>query len=149
MLNCGDHHLIPARAAVWRFPRKPRRIVAEAEFSAAHAALCSPCRKFSINRSEVRREKVRMLMVVVLSVQFKNTLASQTYKFGTSCVCPNRLVTKCFGSVPMRHVPVSCKLYPGISGAPPLPSTTPPAARSNSAHACFECSHIFSTFSSH
>src|ERR1700727_1217978 len=48
--------------------------------------LCSPCRKFSIRCSEVRSENARMLMVVVLSVQFKNTLASHTYKFGTSCV---------------------------------------------------------------
>src|SRR3984957_419521 len=42
------------------------------------AALCSRRRKFSIRYSDVRKEKVRMLMVVVLSVQFRNTLASQT-----------------------------------------------------------------------
>ena len=49
----------------------------------------------------------------------------------------------------MRQVPVSCRLQPGISGASPNPSTSPPAARSTSAHTCLECSHIFSTFSSH
>src|SRR5262252_9418655 len=42
------------------------------------AAVCSPRRKLSIKCSEVRSEKARMLIVVVLSVQFKNTLASQT-----------------------------------------------------------------------
>src|SRR4029077_13611409 len=103
----------------------------------------------SIKYSEVRSENVKMLMVVVLSVQLRNTLASHTYKFGTSWVCPNLLVTKCLGSFPMRHVPVSCRLHPGISGASPAPSATPPAARSTSAHTSFECSHIFSTLSSH
>ncbi len=51
-----------------------------------HAAWCSPRRKFSTRYSEVRSEKVRMLIVVVLSVQFRKTLASQTYRFDTSCV---------------------------------------------------------------
>ena len=49
-----------------------------------HAGLCSPRRKFSIRCSEVRSENVRMLIVVVLSVQFRKTLASHTYKFATS-----------------------------------------------------------------
>jgi hypothetical protein len=49
-----------------------------------HVGLCSPRRKFSIRCSEVRSENVRMLMVVVLSVQFRKTLASHTYKFATS-----------------------------------------------------------------
>jgi hypothetical protein len=46
--------------------------------SSNQAAVCLPRRKFSSICSEVRREKARMLMVVVLSVQLKNTLASQT-----------------------------------------------------------------------
>ena len=99
--------------------------------------------------SEVRNENARILMVVVLSVQFRNTLASHTYRFGTSWACPKRLVTKFFGSFPMRHVPVSCRLQPGISGSSPKLSSTPPAARKTSVQTCLECSHIFSTFSSH
>src|SRR5882757_2076730 len=46
--------------------------------SLVHAALCSPRRKVSMRRSEVRSENARMLMVVVLSVQFRNTLALHT-----------------------------------------------------------------------
>jgi hypothetical protein len=82
----------------------------------SYAALCSPPRKFSTRYSDVRSEKVKMLIVVVLSVQFRKTVASHTYRLGTSWVWPKRLVTKCFGSLPMRQVPVSCRLKPGISG---------------------------------
>ena len=46
--------------------------------SISQAALCSPVRKFSIRYSDVRRVNARMMMVVVLSVQFGKTLASQT-----------------------------------------------------------------------
>src|SRR5579863_3049848 len=77
---------------------------------------CCPLRNSSAMCSLVRIENARIDNVVVLSVQFRNTLASETNRFGTSCVWPNRLVTKCFGSSPMRQVPVSCRLYPGISG---------------------------------
>src|SRR3954464_6957164 len=109
---------------------------------AVHAPRCPPRRKFSTRCSEVRRENASMLMVVVLSVQFKKTLASQTYRFATSCAWPKRLVTNLFGSFPILHVPVSCRLQPGISGAAPDVSSSPPAAFSTSAQTCFECSHI-------
>ena len=45
---------------------------------AVHALWCSPRRKFSIRYSEVRSVNAKMLIVVVLSVQFRNTLASHT-----------------------------------------------------------------------
>lgn len=48
------------------------------------ADLMSPRRNFSIKCSQERKVKAMMLMVVVLSVQFRKTLASQAYKFGTS-----------------------------------------------------------------
>jgi hypothetical protein len=79
-------------------------------------AQCCPRRNSSTTCSLVRIENARIDNVVVLSVQFRNTLASETNRFGTSWVWPNRLVTKCLGSSPIRHVPVSCRLYPGISG---------------------------------
>src|ERR1700716_2836409 len=155
-------HKVTTRAAIWRIKNEYFRpsedgadnftgetIACQRTWQNPYAALCSPRRKFWTRYSDVRNEKVKMLIVVVLSVQFRKTLASQTYRFGTSWVWPKRLVTKCFGSLPMRQVPVSCRLKPGISGVSPVPSSTPPAARSTSAQACFECSHIFRTFSSH
>jgi hypothetical protein len=42
--------------------------------------------------------------VVVLSVQFKKTPASHTYKLATSWVWPKRLVTNFLASFLMRHV---------------------------------------------
>src|SRR5205814_2808775 len=115
----------------------------------AQARWMSPRRNFSSKCSQERRVNAMMLIVVVLSVQFGKTLASQAYKFGTSCACPKALVTNFLGSWPIRQVPVSWRLQPGTFGESPEPSTTPPAARSKSAHTCFECSHIFRTFSSH
>src|SRR5207248_8866570 len=104
--------------------------------------------KFWIKCSDARSENARIEIVVVLSVQFGNTLASATYKFGTSCVCPNRFVTNFFGSLPIRHVPVSCKLVPGGSISP-APRYSAPLARRSCLHACFPCSHISSVFLSH
>src|SRR5271154_1014340 len=68
-----------------------------------------PRRNSSTMCSLVRIENARIDSVVVLSVQFRNTLASETYRLGTSCVWPKRLVTKCLGSSPIRQVPVSCR----------------------------------------
>ena len=88
----------------------------------AQAALCSPRLKFSMRCSEVRSENARMLIVVVLSVQFGNTLASQTYRFGTSCVWPKRFVTNFFGSFPMRRCRSHAGCIPGSPALPPEPS---------------------------
>src|SRR3989442_1665999 len=88
--------------------------------------------------SHVRNVNAMMLIVVVLSVQLRNTLASHTQRFWTSCVCPKPLVTACFGSLPILHVPVSCKLHPGMRGSFADPSYTPPAFRMISAHTSFE-----------
>src|ERR1051326_5433664 len=117
-----------------REPYKNRATHSKQSFSNVHlkpqcrnyAALCSPWRKLSIRCSEVRKVNARMLIVVVLSVQFRKTLASQTYKLGTSWVCPKRFVTNFFGSFPMRQVPVSCRPQPGTSDRrPSLPGRHP------------------------
>ena len=50
----------------------------------AQADLISPRRNFSIKCSQERSVKAMMLIVVVLSVQLRKTLASQAYKFGMS-----------------------------------------------------------------
>src|SRR6266436_1716151 len=69
-----------------------------------------PPRNCSTRRSLERRAKARIVSVVVLSVQFRKTLASHTYKLATSWVLAKRLVTNFVASLPMRHVPVSCRL---------------------------------------
>src|SRR5262245_25575627 len=98
--------------------------------------------------SQARRVNAMMESVVVLSVANGKTLASQTYRFGTSWHCEKALVTEFLGSLPKRHAPVSCRLCPGESGSAPAPQTSPPAWRRISAQTCFECSHIISSFAS-
>lgn len=66
--------------------------------SDAQARLMSPRRNFSSKCSQERRVNAMMLIVVVLSVQLRKTLASQAYKFGTSCAWPKALVTNFLGS---------------------------------------------------
>src|SRR5262245_42184900 len=96
--------------------------------------------------SHARRVNAMMESVVVLSVTNGKTLASQTYRFATSWHCENALVTEVFGSLPNRHVPVSCRLCPGESGSDPAPQTSPPARRMISAQTCLACSHIINSF---
>src|SRR5580700_10109600 len=105
--------------------------------------------RLSSKCSDVRSVNARIEIVVVLSVQFGNTLASQTYKLGTSCACPKRFVTNRLGSFPMRRVPVSCRLVPGMSGSGAEPRYSAPLARSSCSQECLPCSHINREFLSH
>src|ERR1035438_1915560 len=106
---------IVSASVVWYDSKNTGNLIARKHFQAFRGAY--PFFKFSTKYSAVRSVNARIEIVVVLSVQLGNTLASQTYKFGTSCDCPNRFVTNRFGSLPIRSVPVSCRLVPGISGS--------------------------------